>query len=440
VSACCSSPAIHTYQIRPGWIGLWHQYRTFIVVACAAVVLGGQLYARLSEDSSPRSSTATSRSNDVSTKSLPSTASIEKSKATGPKRIKGKLVKQPGEQEAIDTTAPVKVLVFFSSITTKTETIAKEYLQKLSTAQSILAKETGCEFLEPELCDLTEVEFEDHFVSTPKTDDPIRHFYLFLLPSYNIDSINDTFLQHLQETHYDFRIDTSSLSGLLGYSVFGFGDTEGWPTEAEGFCFQAKELDKWMAKLTGRKRAYPVGMGDMKGDFATRFDEWAKGVHEVLGHAARTGNLGEGAPGSGAAVESDDEDIEEDDGEVIFEDEEAQSPAPAKKTQDLGDVEDLGKLIRSGADEVRTTDRKAPLAVDFTNYGSKTKQPKRKQLPAAPKEMVAKDSPTYAALTKQGYAIVGSHSGVKICRWTKSALRGRGSCYKYSLYGINSHR
>ncbi|KAL2153410.1 hypothetical protein VTH82DRAFT_4565 [Thermothelomyces myriococcoides] len=54
--------------------------------------------------------------------------------------------------------------------------------------------------------------------------------------------------------------------------------------------------------------------------------------------------------------------------------------------------------------------------------------------------MVPKNSPTYAALTKQGYSIVGSHSGVKICRWTKSALRGRGSCYKFSFYGINSHQ
>ena len=53
--------------------------------------------------------------------------------------------------------------------------------------------------------------------------------------------------------------------------------------------------------------------------------------------------------------------------------------------------------------------------------------------------MVPVSSPTYAALTKQGYAIIGSHSGVKICRWTKSALRGRGSCYKYSFYGIKSH-
>ena len=39
-----------------------------------------------------------------------------------------------------------------------------------------------------------------------------------------------------------------------------------------------------------------------------------------------------------------------------------------------------------------------------------------------------------------GYRIVGSHSGVKMCRWTKSMLRGRGGCYKHTFYGIESHR
>ncbi|NXN37102.1 TYW1 synthase, partial [Rhinoptilus africanus] len=39
-----------------------------------------------------------------------------------------------------------------------------------------------------------------------------------------------------------------------------------------------------------------------------------------------------------------------------------------------------------------------------------------------------------------GYKLIGSHSGVKLCRWTKSMLRGRGGCYKHTFYGIESHR
>ena len=44
------------------------------------------------------------------------------------------------------------------------------------------------------------------------------------------------------------------------------------------------------------------------------------------------------------------------------------------------------------------------------------------------------------SLTKQGYKIVGSHSGVKLCRWTKAMLRGRGGCYKHTFYGITSYQ
>ncbi len=44
------------------------------------------------------------------------------------------------------------------------------------------------------------------------------------------------------------------------------------------------------------------------------------------------------------------------------------------------------------------------------------------------------------SLEKQGYKLIGSHSGVKLCRWTKSMLRGRGGCYKHTFYGIESHR
>lgn len=38
------------------------------------------------------------------------------------------------------------------------------------------------------------------------------------------------------------------------------------------------------------------------------------------------------------------------------------------------------------------------------------------------------------------YGIVGSHSGVEICSWTKRALRGQGVCYKQKFYGIDCHR
>jgi len=43
-------------------------------------------------------------------------------------------------------------------------------------------------------------------------------------------------------------------------------------------------------------------------------------------------------------------------------------------------------------------------------------------------------------LQKQHYAIVGNHSGVKLCHWMKQSLIHGRECYKQTFYGIKSHR
>lgn len=43
-------------------------------------------------------------------------------------------------------------------------------------------------------------------------------------------------------------------------------------------------------------------------------------------------------------------------------------------------------------------------------------------------------------LRKQRYAIVGRHSGVKICHWLRESLLHNRVCYKQRFYGIESHR
>ena len=47
---------------------------------------------------------------------------------------------------------------------------------------------------------------------------------------------------------------------------------------------------------------------------------------------------------------------------------------------------------------------------------------------------------TRLLLEKQKYRIVGNHSAVKLCTWTKKSLRSEGVCYKEKFYGIKSHR
>ena len=41
-------------------------------------------------------------------------------------------------------------------------------------------------------------------------------------------------------------------------------------------------------------------------------------------------------------------------------------------------------------------------------------------------------------LEKQGYRLVGNHSAIKVCTWTKKAIRGEDICYKCTFYGLNT--
>lgn len=107
---------------------------------------------------------------------------------------------------------------------------------------------------------------------------------------------------------------------------------------------------------------------------------------------------------TGAVMSDMGEDEAENDGEKI-----------KKQPNGLVDMEDLGTVINR----------------------MKTKRKKGETNPE-PKEMI---TPLLRkSLEKQGYKLIGTHSGVKLCRWTKSMLRGRGGCYKHTFYGIESHR
>ncbi len=50
------------------------------------------------------------------------------------------------------------------------------------------------------------------------------------------------------------------------------------------------------------------------------------------------------------------------------------------------------------------------------------------------------DEQKQEVLKRQGYRIVGEHSGVKLCHWTKASLTKGVGCYKQTFYGIESHR
>lgn len=430
-------------------VASWHEHRYLVFLIAAVVTLAALVWRssrrsrqKLSDSptsgaskievpfdetfSSPENSDRHGeRSHQDRKQSNPSSTASALSKGAtagpraAPRRVTGsKTTRQ--RNVAVPNTPRIQPLIFFSSLTGSTERHASAFAKTL---QSSLSSQTRIS--SPQTHDLSYIDYDEYFVTAPRptpSAGPTVYFYLLLLPTYNIDTVLTTFLDHLQETHHDFRVDTAPLSRLAGYSVFGFGDREGWKTEQEGFCSQASDIDRWMAKLTARKRAFPVGMGDVKSDVNDRLAEWTDGVAKVLLDIAKNGGLGEGVPGSGDALESEDEGTAEEMSEA------EEVPRQTRKRRRKTRVEDLEDI----RDQAQPLDN-LPLPIDFTTNKSSTAPPQE------PKEMVPVTSPTYAALTKQGYTIVGSHSGVKICRWTKSALRGRGSCYKYSFYGIKSH-
>lgn len=284
----------------------------------------------------------------------------------------------PFSAEEIPTiSSPPEIHIFYASQFSHTSTLAKHLM-------TLVPENTR-------LHDISLVpNLDDYFLQHPSDA-----FYFLLLPSYaNNSGPAQPLIDALEETLNDFRVDANPLQKLVGFAVFGTGDKEGWPLKKE-FCYQAAKVEKLMEQL-GARRAFTLGTGNTKGriPLQLQIEGWANRVLTKL----NTRNSG---PETSLPNSFDNE---EEAGESADEE-----PPEAP----LLDVEDIGSASQR---------HKSTSATEFIT-----------------KPMVSKTSTTYQALTKQGYTIVGTHSGVKICRWTKSALRGRGSCYKFSFYGIKSH-
>jgi tRNA wybutosine-synthesizing protein 1 len=96
--------------------------------------------------------------------------------------------------------------------------------------------------------------------------------------------------------------------------------------------------------------------------------------------------------------------------EIDGEDDEVQEPEPG-----VMDIEDMG-----------------------TSVAVASKEQEDEASTSEPREMVT--TTQAKALKKEGYKLIGTHSAVKLCRWTKHQLRGRGGCYKHTFYGITSYQ
>lgn len=272
---------------------------------------------------------------------------------------------------------------------------------------------------------------------------------LFILPTWTNGTLppsSQPLLTSLEEISCDWRVAPNPLrpSGV-NVGAFGVGSSA---YDTETFCLPAKRVVELMVGSLGARRLGPVGTGDVEmGDYREDFRKWADGVLDKVGQKYGSASLplvsenavgccgGKdeadascacasegGAASSFAGAAQDDgccskkpgdkadtgDDDDDDDDESYYSDEDDENNEP-----EIMDLEDIGDAMQSSSTAKR-----------------KGKGP--------PKEMV---TPKQAAsLKKEGYKLIGTHSAVKLCRWTKHQLRGRGGCYKHTFYGITSYQ
>ncbi|DBA96026.1 hypothetical protein WJX77_003968 [Trebouxia sp. C0004] len=244
-----------------------------------------------------------------------------------------------------------------------------------------------------------------------------EHMVLLVLSTYENGSAADSarwFCQWLDESSTDFRVGAQPFSSL-SFAVFGCGNS----LYTDHFNTVGKTVDRQLSAMGGQKLA-AFGCGDEdSGKMQEQFQSWAQGILEA--QSRQTSNDAFVEPVDPITTQED----TASDGYATSDDEtsleSADAPAAAGSDDDI-DMEDLGGRVVSG--KAASTSQAAP------------QQPEPEA--TAAREML---TPALRAnLSKQGYKLIGSHSGVKLCRWTKSMLRGRGGCYKHSFYGIESHR
>ena len=261
---------------------------------------------------------------------------------------------------------------------------------------------------------------------------------IILLPTYtsgtwppSATALQSTF----SELQTDWRIEKFPLKKKLHVGIFGMGssaygdDTMGKP---------AREAQMNLHKL-GAKTIVRLAIGDDSvGTHAqTTFSRWTneviKQIQKFDGTAPKTEKpfmqqqqVAESAPGCCGGGGADKTDSHS-------------GGCCQTNTVEEEEVnpEDFNEEYNSEDDVSDDDDDEEPAVVDLEDMGDAIAGSGEKSN-AGPPEMV---TPSQAvALKKEGYKLIGTHSAVKLCRWTKHQLRGRGGCYKHTFYGITSYQ
>lgn len=186
--------------------------------------------------------------------------------------------------------------------------------------------------------------------------------------------------------------------------MFGLGNS----LYSEHYSSVGKSVDLWLEQL-GAKRFAPLGLGDenvvesLHGSQEADFDHWTEGILHLLVPGAhdhsetKKGGCAKGDNccskkknkkriGSIEDMSVVDHSDTDSDGEPVL------------------DLEDLGGLVKTK----KTTKDEDEESEDGEDVGEPNGELREMLTPQLRQ-----------SLTKQGYRLIGSHSGVKLCRWTK---------------------
>mmetsp|Transcript_38430 Transcript_38430/g.57592 ORF Transcript_38430/g.57592 Transcript_38430/m.57592 type:complete len:872 (-) Transcript_38430:289-2904(-) len=278
-------------------------------------------------------------------------------------------------------------------------------------------------------------------------DGKIPPVVLFILPTWTNGTLppeGEILLSSLEEISTDWRVAPNHLAPSdVRHSIFGVGSTA---YDASTFCKPAKDVHALLTKLGGENLLRgTVAMGDENtGNVEKVFQGWKKGVVKKVSDLVRKSSknsCGGGkdkkkttaAAGGDCACMSEDQNTESVGCCQQKEPEEEKTIIEEEEDDDEDDYDDYDDYD----DDYIEEEKGEPEVIDLEDIGTAMVQ-STKSKKGPPREMVtAKQA---AALKKEGYKLIGTHSAVKLCRWTKHQLRGRGGCYKHTFYGITSYQ
>lgn len=278
-----------------------------------------------------------------------------------------------------------------------------------------------------------------------------KNICVFLVATYTDGQPTENaawFCKWLEEAVNDFRFGKTYLKGMR-YAVFGLGNS----VYVDHYNTVGKNIDKWLWMLSA-SRVMTRAEGDCnvakskRGSIEADFDAWkarflarlqalCKGEKKPCSGNCKKGKCKSKGKQSKEGSDHEQRVSEQENTEVedLFEttSEEESGAEEDGSRNSVIDVEDLGKIMG----HMKKAKKECELEEEAGRTGP-SQQSSGKNEESERREMITPG--LRDALTKQGYKLIGSHSGVKLCRWTKSMLRGRGGCYKHTFYGIESHR